>query len=257
MSENQKVNQDTLELARQYVKELEAGNQDSADEILAEITDMRESQLFNELGRLTRDFHEAINSFNSDEKIATLAQDEIPDAKKRLTFVIEKTDEAANKTLSAVEVAIPVCEQLETSLNNLGSDWEKFLSREMKPEEFRELSNTIKAFFSDSGRDLQSIKGQLNEILMAQDFQDITGQIIKKVITLVGEVENNLVELIRINSKVNMPVSSAAKKTEAKEAQKEVDERASLEGPQIPGMESDDVIASQDDVDDLLSSLGF
>lgn len=257
MSDNQQVDEKSLELARQYLKELEAGNQGGADDILAEITDMRESQLFNELGRLTRDFHEAINSFNSDERISTLAQDDIPDAKQRLTYVIEKTDEAANKTLNAVEIAIPVCEQLESSLDNLGNEWEKFLGREMTPEQFRELSGSIKEFFQSSGRDLQAVKTNLNEILMAQDFQDITGQIIKKVITLVGEVESNLVELIRLNSKVNMPGSEVNKKKEDKVADVVEDEVSTLDGPQIPGMETSGAVGGQDDVDELLSSLGF
>lgn len=255
MSGSDKVNEKTLELARQYVAELEAGNHQSADEVLAELTDMRESQLFQELGKLTRDFHEAINSFNSDERITTLAQDDIPDAKQRLSYVIEKTDEAANKTLNAVEIAIPVCEQLEKSLNDLGAEWEKFLSREMKPQEFRQLSGSIKEFFQSSGRDLMAVKQNLNEILMAQDFQDITGQIIKRVITLVGEVENNLVELIRINGNLGMPKMDGSKKQEKKT--ETTDGASELEGPQIPGMESNDVVGGQDDVDELLSSLGF
>jgi chemotaxis protein CheZ len=255
MSGSDKVNEKTLELARQYVAELDAGNQQNADEVLAELTDMRESQLFQELGKLTRDFHEAINGFNSDERITTLTQDDIPDAKQRLTYVIEKTDEAANKTLNAVEIAIPVCEQLENSLNDLGAEWEKFLSREMKPQEFRQLSGSIKEFFHSSGRDLLSVKQNLNEILMAQDFQDITGQIIKKVITLVSEVESNLVELIRINGNLGVPKAANSNKQEQKAAT--ADAKSELEGPQIPGMESDGVVGGQDDVDELLSSLGF
>lgn len=255
MSGSGTVDQNTLELARKYVKALEAGNQDGADEILTEITDIRESQLFNELGRLTRDFHDAIRSFNSDERIATMATDDIPDAKQRLSYVIEKTDEAANKTLTAVEIAIPVCEQLENSLNALGNEWEKFLHREMKPQEFRALSGSIKEFFHTSGRDLRAVKTNLNDILMAQDFQDITGQIIKKVITLVSEVENNLVELIRLNSKISMPaVKSSKNKEDVKVKEKD---SSTLDGPQIPGMESASNVASQDDVDELLSSLGF
>lgn len=255
MSEKQKVEQHSIDLARQYLQALEEGNTESADDLLAEITDVRESQLFNELGRLTRDFHEAINSFNSDERITQMAEDEIPDAKQRLNYVIEKTDEAANKTLNAVENAIPVCEQLETSLDGLNTGWEKFLSREMKPEEFRILSGEIKEFLRSSGSEIQIVKTNLNEILMAQDFQDITGQIIKRVITLVGEVENNLVELIRLNSSVGIPTTLSEKKEKFDSDKK--DAASTLDGPQIPGLESEGVVSGQDDVDELLSSLGF
>jgi len=255
MSEKKEVDLHSIDLARQYLKALEEGNTDNADEILTEITDVRESQLFNELGRLTRDFHEAINSFNSDERISQMAEDDIPDAKQRLNYVIEKTDEAANKTLNAVENAIPVCEQLEVSLDGLNTGWEKFLSREMKPDEFRVLSNEIKEFLHSSGSEIQVVKANLNEILMAQDFQDITGQIIKRVITLVGEVESNLVELIRLNSKVGIPTITTKNNEKADIDSKEA--ASVLDGPQIPGMETEGAVSGQDDVDELLSSLGF
>ena len=81
MTENNNVDPNTLELARELVKQLEAGNQDEADNILTELTDMRESALFMELGKLTRDFHEAINAFNSDDRMISMAEEEIPDQK--------------------------------------------------------------------------------------------------------------------------------------------------------------------------------
>ena len=252
MSEDNKINQETLTLAKEYVSFLESGDTESADNALAELTDIRESQLFNELGRLTRDFHETLNSFSSDDRFNSLAQDEIPDARERLNFVITKTSDAAHKTLNAVEDSLPLCEKLEDTLSKLDAEWERFLSKEMKPQEFRELTLVIKAFFATSSGDVKTVRGNLNDILMAQDFQDITGQIITRVISLVTEVETNLVELVKVGSKLGIKSG-----TDKNENAGKVDDTSELAGPQVPGMESETIVASQDDVDDLLSSLGF
>jgi len=259
MTNNSDVNNETLERAREYVKQLELGNSKQADLVLGELTEVRESQLFNELGRLTRDFHEAINAFNTDDRMASMASDEIPDARERLTYVITKTDAAAHTTLNAVETALPICESMDKTLADLNEAWEKFLSKEMGAAEFRKLSATMHKFFSTSTDDLTAVKANLTEILMAQDFQDITGQIIKRVITLVSEVEKSLVELVRLGSGLKLPTleSDTDTKKEEKESEKSAKAAMNLEGPQVPGLESDSIVNSQDDVDDLLSSLGF
>ncbi len=251
MSDEKQVDEETLALAKEYVAFLEAGEAESADNVLAELTDIRESQLFNELGRLTRDFHETLNSFGSDDRFNSLAQDDIPDARERLTYVITKTNEAAHKTLNAVEDALPLCEAFEDSVKKLDIEWAKFLSKEMKPQEFRDLSLVMKDFFEKSASDAKTLRADLNDILMAQDFQDITGQIITRVITLVTEVETSLVQLVKVGSKLGINSGSPAKKDDKK------DDSVELAGPQVPGMESESIVASQDDVDDLLSSLGF
>ena len=92
-----------LEKAKLLVNFLECGDQDAADKMLEELADFSESTLFREVGRLTRELHEAINGFLLDAKIADLAQREIPDASERLTYVITMTENSANTTLNAVE----------------------------------------------------------------------------------------------------------------------------------------------------------
>jgi len=253
MTEKSEINEEALGLAKKYVGFLEAGDAEQADNALAELTDIRESQLFNELGHLTRDFHETLNSFGSDDRFNTLANDDIPDARERLNYVITKTSEAAHKTLSAVEDALPMCESLEDKFAKLNVEWSKFLSKEMKPQEFRALSLEIKDFFETSGADVTVVRNDLTDILMAQDFQDITGQIITRVITLVTEVETSLVELVKIGSKLGLNSGVP----DNKDSKDKAEDPAALAGPQVPGMESESVVASQDDVDDLLSSLGF
>lgn len=88
---------------------------------------------------------------------------------------------------------------------------------------------------------------------MAQDYQDLTGQIIRRVIALVEEVEGNLVQLVRISGQriVDDPQRSERKQSEASERMQKG------EGPSIPGGDNEGVVSGQDEVDDLLSSLGF
>ena len=253
MTDNREVDLDNLELARQCLAQLEQGNQLEADNILSELTNLRESQLFQELGKLTREFHEAINGFNADDRISTLAQADIPDARERLSYVIEKTDDAAHRTLSAIEEVLPITDALEVSAAEIRTEWDRFLKKEMTPQEFRDLSQRIKDFFDSTDDNLKGIKTNLNDILMAQDFQDITGQIIKRVITMVNEVEKSLVELVKLGS----GLSPSSKPEQDEVVKQKSSQPGELEGPQIPGMESEDAITSQDDVDELLSSLGF
>lgn len=251
MTNDTEVDQKTLERAKAFVAELEQGNNERADEIFSELSENRESQLFNELGQLTRNFHEALNAFNHDERLSSIASGEISDAKERLNFVIKKTDEAAHTTLDAVETALPICDSLDKTLSDLNEAWERFLSKEMNAAEFRKLSITMKDFFNTSNVELTAVKTNLTTILMAQDFQDITGQIIKRVITLVSEVEKSLVELIRLGSSLKLPnMENMEEKTPKKK-------ESTLDGPQIPGIKSEGAVNGQDDVDDLLSSLGF
>ncbi len=251
MNNDTEVDQEALSRAKEYVLQLEQGNNEAADEILSEISGNRESELFNQLGQLTRNFHDALNGFGQDDRLASIASGEISDAKERLNYVIEKTDEAAHTTMDAVDSALPICDSLDKTLINLNENWDKFLNKEMDATEFRRLSVVMKQFFNTSHYELALLKTNLTTILMAQDYQDITGQIIKRVITLVSEVETSLVELIRLGSGL------ALQNDEKAEVIPDEKKEEKLAGPQIPGMKSESALNGQDDVDDLLSSLGF
>ncbi len=243
---DEEVSQHYLEQTKNIIKELESNNMQEANRLLDELANTREQHLFRELGKLTREFHDALNSFRLDSRLTKLAGEDIPDAKERLNFVIHKTEEAANKTLNVVEDVLPICERVSDATSELNSKWERFNKRDMNVEEFRELSKNIAGFFSELDTDVTTIKNGLNDVLMAQDFQDITGQIIGRVITLVSDLEDGLVNLIRISGGVSEDSAKEEKSNPNK-----------LDGPQVPGLESDTAVSGQDEVDDLLSSLGF
>ena len=215
---------------------------------LDDMMDLRDSSLFLELGKMTREIHESIMNFRMDSRITDLAHTDIPDAKDRLEYVIAMTEKAANTVLGVVERGTPVAEKLNQQSIQLAAQWQKFRRREMTPEELRIMGQDVENFFVESSAMMTELLSGFTEVLMAQDFQDLTGQIIRRVINLVNEIESNLVTLIRIQGEHYVRDD---KKTGT------VDGKTLLEGPQIPGKESVDVMKGQDDVDDLLASLGF
>jgi len=241
------LSEQCLEQARGLVSSIENRDEDAAFGHLREISRINETKMFQEIGRLTRELHDTLVGFGIETEISDLAEHDIPDARERLSHVISVTDQAAHKTLTAVEEAIPVCRELEESASKIESQWKRFISRDLSADEFRELSREIGGHLEISAEHYTKIKAYLNDILMAQDFQDITGQIIRRVIGLVQDVEDKLVGLIKISGSLD----GEENKLERKPAEKV------LEGPQVPGKETATALKSQDEVDDLLSSLGF
>ena len=240
--EKELITDDNIARVKDLLVSLEKGNEVDAIEIIDELTSIRETELYQDMGKLTRELHDAISNFGIDDSISILAEKSIPDARDRLNYVISKTDEAANKTLEAVEESIPFCSDLDEQASKLHSSWKKFTNRELSADEFRALSKNISAFFEKT-HGLSEVKENLTTVLLAQEYQDLTGQIIKKVINLVEEVENKLIGLIQI--------------TGAPQIEEDKGDKASLDGPPVPGLAHADTVSGQDEVDDLLSSLGF
>ena len=234
--------------ARELVAALESGDGGRADELLEALCRRREQGLFQELGRMTRQLHEALNGFALDTRVASLAESDIPDARMRLNHVIDMTENAANRTLTAVEGTLPIAEQLRAQADDLADKWRRFCNKDMKLDEFRAMSREIADFLTLAHQHADRIHGNLSEVMMAQDFQDLTGQIIRRVISLVQEVEDRLIELVRLSG-------NAARKDEQPDARSGL---ARGQGPAVPGVKDDgNAVSGQDEVDDLLSSLGF
>jgi len=250
MSEsNTVINDITLDHAHKLIDSIESGDEINARAIMDDLASIRELDLFTEMGKLTRELHDSLNNFKLDSKMAGLAENEIPDAQERLNHVITMTEEAADKTLSAVEEAIPLSDDLKASSLELQSRWDKFKNRKLTADEFRDLSRDLDEFFPKISTGTVLLNEKLNDILMAQGFQDLTGQIIRRVITLVRDVEEGLVSLIKMSG-------APAKVNESKAKGTERDIMA--EGPVVPGVaHASETVDGQDDVDDLLSSLGF
>lgn len=239
------VDEDILAHTEELIREMQAGNDEQVNKLLGYITSARETGLYNEVGRMTRQLHDSLNAFCADTRLDQLTEEEIPDARTRLRHVITMTQDSADRSLSAVENTMPKCDALSARISELGKAWQNFKRREMSVEQFRELSTKLETFFVEAENDTSEIRAGLGDVMMAQDFQDLTGQIITRVIELVEEVEGNLVELVRLTGE----------RIKAPEEKKQSDIHA--EGPHVPGTGKSDVVSGQDEVDDLLSSLGF
>ncbi len=237
--------------AKELVASAEQGDDEQVKKILDELSAMKETSLFQELGKLTREIHDAFKDFRSDSRINELAESDIPDARERLHYVITMTQQAADTTMTQVECAIPLCENITQGTTELLDGWDRFTQRKMAAEEFRQLSKTLKDFLLSANKDSKSLMHNLNEVLLAQSYQDITGQIIYKVINLVEDVEKSLVNLIKLSSE-HLGVEADPGKSSKKQ------DKSSLDGPVVPGVADEkETLSGQDEVDDLLSSLGF
>jgi len=234
--------------AQELLAHLQAGEVEQADAIVRGWATVHEGAIFQELGRITRELHEAINGVLLDSRLQHIVNEEIPDAAERLKYVITMTEQAANTTLNAVETSVPLVTALRDQASELNGDWRRFRARQLPVDDFRRLVVSMDDFLNQVQSHGSALQGQLSEVLMAQDFQDLTGQIIRRVINMVHDVEIRLVQLIRISGP-RMESLGAAKVV--------ADTVVMLEGPAVPGLDDATAVQNQDDVDDLLSSLGF
>lgn len=243
----------SLEQAKLLVEYLENDQQDKADELVAEIQNPVNSVLFAEIGKLTRQLHDSLMNFQLDSRLNDLATADIPDAKERLNYVITRTEDAANKTMDAVESIFPVVDKIQDQVKTVTPQWQLLMSNKIDFSGFKALCHDLDALIVTTHAETEKMHSLMTDVLMAQDFQDLTGQVIRKVIDLVREVEDSLINMLTafgVNAKeaANEPLKPKAKPKMGKNL---------VEGPIVNKADRDDVVADQDDVDDLLSSLGF
>ncbi|MGQ7958409.1 protein phosphatase CheZ [Pseudomonas sp. SP16.1] len=244
--------------ARELVDSLEKGDFGAAVQLINELNKVRDHGLYHEVGKLTRELHNAIVNFQIDPRMPHAQElSQIADATERLNYVVTMTERAANRIMDLVEQSAPLVNDLGDEAQSLSAEWGRFMRREMGADGFRELAKRIELFLARSERDSGKLSGHLNDILLAQDYQDLTGQVIKRVTQLVTEVESNLLKLVLMASQVDRFAGIQHDHDALRAEQETLKEPSRGEGPQIHADKRDDVASSQDDVDDLLSSLGF
>ncbi|MCE0490722.1 protein phosphatase CheZ [Pantoea sp. Mb-10] len=198
--------------------------------------------IISRIGSLTRMLRESLRELGLDQAIAEAAE-AIPDARDRLDYVVQMTAQAADRALNCVEAAQPHQDQMEANANQLKGRWDAWFENPIELTDARELVSDTRAFLGDVPTHTAFTNKQLLEIMMAQDFQDLTGQVIKRMMDVIQEIERQLLMVLL----ENMPEVNASQRKDA---------HSLLNGPQIhpdaPG-----VVSGQDQVDDLLDSLGF
>ena len=160
-------NDEYINRARALVEAMEGGDSDGVTKLIDELTTLRETQLFREIGMLTRELHDSVKSFCEDAKVAKLAHDDIPDARNRLNYVITLTADATHKTINAVETNIPVAKDIGDRAAALGVRWESFRDRRMAVAEFRQLSDELSEFFNVAKDSAAKLHTGLSDVLMA------------------------------------------------------------------------------------------
>ena len=214
---------------------------ESVPEAAASEGGSQEEIVFNRLGRLTRQLHDSLRGLGVDKALADSAG-QIPDARQRLAYIAQMTEQAASRVLNAADIAKPVQDELQRRSAELGQRWERMFANQLSVDEFKALAADTRGYFSESPAKLKLAGDQLMEIIVAQDFQDLTEQVIKKVADVVQGMETQLLRVL-IEA---MP-----------EERKAVAPEGLLNGPVISAAGRDDVVTTQAQVDDLLDSLGF
>lgn len=198
-------------------------------------------EVFNRIGQMARQVHDTLRALGLDSEALTDAVQGIPDARQRLSYIAHMTEQAASRVLNATDVAKPLQEKMQSDAQSLEERWNRLFGNELSVDEFKALAEETRSFLGQVRTTSEATNAQLLEIMMAQDFQDLTGQVIKKVVDLAQTLESELLQLLI----ETMP-------EDKRPARKE----GLLNGPVIDAGRSD-VVNTQEQVDDLLDSLGF
>lgn len=201
-----------------------------------------QDRAFNKIGQLVRQLHDSLLGLGYD-KFLEKTVSALPDAKDRLAYVANLTEQAACRVLNATDIALPIQEQLGISSKALGQRWEQVFAGQLDVAEFRKLAEETRAFLNrDLPTKVEQTNAQLMEIMMAQDFQDLTGQVIKKIVALAQDMESQMMGVL-------IDIMPEIRKTEQV--------NSLLNGPVVNAGGQADVVVNQQQVDDLLGSLGF
>jgi len=259
--------------AQALVSELEAGNLAEAMGLINELQFARHQVFYNEVGHLTRGLHEAIKAFSSDvgDKMPNEAESTVSaigDASDRLNYVIELTEKTAHETMDRVDRSLSLVDKLDQQSERFKDLLLLVGQLEGEFEALNGVYDRTCTLKDQSEKTINELRSTLTDILVSQGVQDITGQLIRRVITLVTQVEGQLVKLMDMAARVERLSSlesaediaasddkPARRKSQAAEHEQKQDP-IRAEGPQLP-TGSKDTLCDQDDVDDLLSSLGF
>ena len=137
----------------------------------------REEVVFNRLGHLARQLHDSLRGLGVDKILADTAN-QIPDARQRLTYIAEMTEQAASKVLNAADIAKPIQDELMARSTAMSKRWDKMFANQLSVDDFKILAADTRTYFAEAPPKLKITNDQLMEIMLAQDFQDLTGQVI-------------------------------------------------------------------------------
>lgn len=200
---------------------------------------LQDSSVMTSVRKVTGDLQAALEQFRSDSRLVDLAERQVPDARTRLAHVLKLTDDAAHHTMDLVDECAPLVDAMAQAAGRL-----QLLVKGLVGTD-EHLRADIEAFMMQSATHLKTVRARLADVLLAQGYQDLSGQIIRSVMKLVDELEVGLGDLVGIG---NIAASGVDQRPERV---------PSGLGPVVPGVEHGETVGGQDDIDAMLSGLGM
>ena len=237
-----KANNDSDDLEALFDSIVSGGKDDTpapAKAAVAVSATVPNTDVINKIGHMTRSLHDSLRELGYDRKLAQAAN-AIPDARDRLNYIATMTQQAAERVLNATDAAQPVVDKIGNDAKSLSGEWQKLFNKQLDAEQFKQLATRTHAYLVEVPKQTKTTNAYLTEIMMAQDFQDLTGQVIKKIIEVTQQMEQELVALLVENAPSGVKIDAGL-----------------LNGPVINAQGRSDVVTSQAQVDELLESLGF
>ena len=207
---------------------------DDLDTLAPQMAAGASPEVFHQLGLITRQLHDTLTQLGVMPRLQQAA-DGLPDARSRLSYIAKKTGDAANKVLNSVDMA-------KAEHQSISQETRRIAALIMADPVKAVATGAVLNFASDVEAATERIDAHLTDIMMAQDFHDLTGQVVAKVVALASDLEDSLVKLL----------VQAAPLEQAQRVESSV-----LNGPVVNPEGRADVVANQGEVDDLLASLGF
>ncbi|HUX89139.1 MAG TPA: protein phosphatase CheZ [Gallionellaceae bacterium] len=239
MSKKAAVNNDSDDLESLFDSIVSANKNGNEEKSTAKVNGDVEGGVFNEIGHLTRALHDSLRELGYDKNLQKVAS-AIPDSRDRLNYIATMTQAAAERVLTATEAAQPTIDKIESGAKILAGEWQKLFDNKLDVEQFKQLAMQTHAYLVELPKQTRQTSANLTEIMMAQDFQDLTGQVIKKVMEVTQNLEQQLLALLVHNAPASVHLDPNL-----------------LNGPVVNPAGRTDVVTSQAQVDDLLESLGF
>ena len=194
-------------------------------------------QAFKELGQIARTLHAAMSELGLTQGLVEITH-EIPDARDRLSHVGQMTEQAATRVLDLIDVAQPACHSFKTGSQAMAAEIESIRKRAQgRADEVDDVMAAAHMFSTEAACFADAQNAVLSDIMMTQDFQDLSGQVIKKVIAIISHTEQQLLALLMPSAPEHLDIERAP---------------VDLAGPQVAAK-----ALLQNDVDSMLASLGF
>lgn len=207
------------------------------------------------IAHLVRSLRQSMRELGLDKEVEKAAR-AVPDARDRLGYIAVKTEQAADRALNAVDRAQPLQDELGGKAEELGERWDEWFAEPEGLQDARELVTETRAYLKAVPNLTRATSQELLEIMMAQDFQDLTGQVIKKMMDVIRDLEFELLQVLLDSLSEDIDRTEYQRRTDELKAAETERDASLLNGPQV-GTGDGDIVEGQDQVDDLLEELGF